>query len=384
MASFSKGKGKRPPSPRLVAICDIQSKMLDGYFEERVMNRDGSFDHPGSKYKYVHVDLCDSNGFSTITLSAADGYVHQLSSKLHVGMFIRVTNFSVYLKNGMFEHGDCSHNLRVGPMTVVETVPPFSISVSFLPTHTIEDFLGRECLNELGTLELVVVGILGRANKQFILLVADSCSSVHSFVFNHEFYSYYLLLAEAWSKGEVTTFQIKNATSASHGENYLSTTYSSIIVTPVAEIEVHKNLTKIFEFHTLHKKSVSLFEVSKQVLYLNTCYIIFYTLYLYFVFVFVFVFCICTLYLYFVFILCICTLYLYLYLYFVFILCIYTLCLYFVFVLCIYILYLYTILLYCICMLYSYVVFIYCIHILYLHTIFIYYLCILFLYTIFV
>jgi hypothetical protein len=205
-------------------------------------------------------------------------------------MFIRVTNFSVYLKNGIFEHGDCSHSLRVGPMIVVEIIPPFPVSVSFLPTHTIEDFLGRECLNELGTLELVVVGVLGRANKQFILLVADSCSSVHSFVFYHEFYSYYLLLAEAWSKGEVATFQIKNAILASHGENYLSTTYSSIIVTPVAEVEVHKNLTTIFEFHTLHKKSVSLFEVSKQVLYLNTCCIIFYTLYLYLYFVF------CTLY----------------------------------------------------------------------------------------
>jgi hypothetical protein len=356
MASFSKGKGKRPPSPRLVAICDIQPKMLDGYFEGRVMNRYGSFDHPGSKYKYVHVDLCDSDGFSTITLSAADGYAHQLSSKLHVGMFIRVTNFSVYLKNGMFEHGDCSHSLRVGPMTVVETILPFPISVSFLPTHSIEDFLGRECLNELGTLELVVVGVLGRANKQFILLVADSCSSVHSFVFYHEFYSYYLLLAEAWSKGEVATFQIKNATSASHGENYLSTTYSSIIVTPVAEVEVHKNLTKIFEFHTLHKKSVSLFEVSKQVLYLNTCYVIFFTWYLYFVFVFVFY--ICTLYLYFVFVL--------------------------VFVLCIPTLYLYIIFIYYFILLYLYVVFIYCIRILYLYTIFVYYLYIVSLYTAFV
>jgi hypothetical protein len=55
MASFSKGKGKRPPSPRLVAICDIQPKMLDGYFEGRVMNRYGSFDHPGSMFMLICV-----------------------------------------------------------------------------------------------------------------------------------------------------------------------------------------------------------------------------------------------------------------------------------------------------------------------------------------
>jgi hypothetical protein len=123
--------------------------------------------------------------------------------------------------------------------------------------------LKRKCLNELDTLELVVVGVLGKANKQFILLIADSYFSVHSFIFYHEFYSQYLLLAKAWSKGEAGTFQLKNITSVSYVENYLSTTYFSIIVTLVVETEMHKNLTEIFEFHTFHKKSISLFEVNK-------------------------------------------------------------------------------------------------------------------------
>jgi hypothetical protein len=32
MAALIKGKHKRPPSPKLVAICDIQPRMLDGYY----------------------------------------------------------------------------------------------------------------------------------------------------------------------------------------------------------------------------------------------------------------------------------------------------------------------------------------------------------------
>jgi hypothetical protein len=66
MASFNKGKRKRPPSPRLMAIYNIQPKMLNGFFEGKVMNKYGTFDHPSSKYKYVHVDLCGSNGYSSI------------------------------------------------------------------------------------------------------------------------------------------------------------------------------------------------------------------------------------------------------------------------------------------------------------------------------
>jgi hypothetical protein len=47
MAAISKGKQKRPPSPRLVAICEIQPRMLNGYFEEKILNMYNSFNHPG-------------------------------------------------------------------------------------------------------------------------------------------------------------------------------------------------------------------------------------------------------------------------------------------------------------------------------------------------
>jgi hypothetical protein len=261
MAALIKGKHKRPQSPRLVAICDIQPRMLDGYFEGMVLNRYGSFDQPGNKYKCIHVDLSDREGLSTIILSAADRYAHQYSPMLHVGLFVRVTNFNVYLKNGMFEFGDSSHSLRVGSMTLVENIPPFPISLSFLPTHSTEEFMRRECLNELGTLELVVVGIHGREKKQFILVVADSTSNVHTFVFYHEFYAQYLQLCELYSKGEIASFQIKNVTSATHGENFLSTIYSSIFVIPVPEEGVIQKLKGVYEVHHFERPSIAQFEV---------------------------------------------------------------------------------------------------------------------------
>jgi hypothetical protein len=192
MAALIKRKRKRSQSPRLVAICDIQPRMSDGYFEEMVLNKYGSFDQPESKYKYIHVDLSNREGLNTITLLAIDGYVHQYSCKLHVSLFVRITNFNVYLKNGMFEYGDSSHNLRVDSMTLIKNIPSFPISLFFLPTHSVEEFMRKECLNELGTLELVVVGIHRKAKKQFILVVADSSSNVHTFVFYHEFYVQYL------------------------------------------------------------------------------------------------------------------------------------------------------------------------------------------------
>jgi hypothetical protein len=77
-------------------------------------------------------------------------------------------------------------------MTIVESIPPLPISLSFLFSHSAEEFMKKEYLNELGILKLVVVGIHGRAKKQFILVVADSSANIHTFLFYHEFYAQYL------------------------------------------------------------------------------------------------------------------------------------------------------------------------------------------------
>jgi hypothetical protein len=81
--------------------------------------------------------------------------------------------------------------MRIGPSTSVEVIPPFPIILSFIHSHNITRFLRREYLNELGTLELVVVGLYERSKKQFILIVADDMDCVHTFVFHHEFFTQY-------------------------------------------------------------------------------------------------------------------------------------------------------------------------------------------------
>jgi hypothetical protein len=73
----------------------------------------------------------------------------------------------------MFERGYWEFVLRVGATTVIEHIDPFLICLWFVPTHLILDFMYRENLEELGTMELVVIGIYGRYAKAFILVVID-------------------------------------------------------------------------------------------------------------------------------------------------------------------------------------------------------------------
>jgi hypothetical protein len=51
----------------------------------QILNRYGSYDAPGSQYKYIHCDLTNGEGFHTITLIIAKRFAFVFSSKLHVG-----------------------------------------------------------------------------------------------------------------------------------------------------------------------------------------------------------------------------------------------------------------------------------------------------------
>jgi hypothetical protein len=74
-----------PLSLRLISISNIKLKMLDCFFMGQILNRYGSYDAPGSQYKYIHCDLTNGEGFHTITLIIAKRFAFVFSSKLHVG-----------------------------------------------------------------------------------------------------------------------------------------------------------------------------------------------------------------------------------------------------------------------------------------------------------
>lgn len=91
----------------------------------------------------------------------------------------------------------------------MEVIKLFQIPISFFSTHFIKDFLAPKCLDEVRTLEVVVVAVVRRKKKNLILTLADSKECVYSFAFYVEFYSESAFLAEQSSRGEVSTFPMK-------------------------------------------------------------------------------------------------------------------------------------------------------------------------------
>jgi hypothetical protein len=76
--------------PRLVvSIDDINEGSRDVVFESKVMCRYGNWviskEH---KFPYLHCDLIDRAGFTTITVSLKHPKIEQHKEKLHVGSFV--------------------------------------------------------------------------------------------------------------------------------------------------------------------------------------------------------------------------------------------------------------------------------------------------------
>ncbi len=70
----------------------------------------------------------------------------------------------------------------------------FSLCLQLVPTHSIQNFMQREDLEEFGTIEMVVVGIHGKSSKTFILVEANGLEAIdtHVLVLFLEFYAKYV------------------------------------------------------------------------------------------------------------------------------------------------------------------------------------------------
>jgi hypothetical protein len=134
--------------------------MLGACLKGYIVNRYGYANVLGNGFKYIHCDLTDPLGYLTITLTIGSSFVFTFSLRLNVGSFIWVLNFEVIFRN-MFEKGDWEFILRVMAITIIEHIDLFPICLHFVFTHSILDFIRRENLEELKTMELVVNGIYG-------------------------------------------------------------------------------------------------------------------------------------------------------------------------------------------------------------------------------
>jgi hypothetical protein len=141
----------------VVGITDVKNAS-GAYFEGYIVSKYGSIDVPRSGFKNIHCDSADPLGYLTTIMTIRSNFVSTSSLLLNVGSFIWVLNFRVTFIN-MIEKGDWEFVLKVGAITIIEHINIFLVYLRFVPTHSILDFMQKENLEELGTMELVVIGI---------------------------------------------------------------------------------------------------------------------------------------------------------------------------------------------------------------------------------
>jgi hypothetical protein len=142
----------------IVGITNVQQKILNVCFEDYIISGYASTNDPGSGFKCIHYDLVDALGFLTITLIVGSNFVFIFSPCLNVGSFIWVLNFGVTFRNN-FERGNWEFVLRVGTIIVIKQIDLFGVCLHFVPTRSILEFMQKENLKELGTMELMVTWI---------------------------------------------------------------------------------------------------------------------------------------------------------------------------------------------------------------------------------
>jgi hypothetical protein len=184
----------------VVGIIDLQHKMFGVCFEGYIVNMYGSTNVPRSGFKYIHCDLIDPLRYLTITLTIGSSLVSTFFPHLNVGSFIRVFNFEVTFRN-KFERANWEFVLRVGATTIIEQIDHFLVYLQFVPTHSILDFMQKENLKELRTMELVVIRIYGLSAKVFILVIANGLGSndAHALSFYPEFFAQWMQLIKMYS-----------------------------------------------------------------------------------------------------------------------------------------------------------------------------------------
>ncbi len=120
-----------------------------------------------------------------------------------------------------FKKRDCQgFVVRIGATIVIEPIDPFPISLHFVAIHTIHSSIQRSNLEQLRTLNVVVMGIYRRFAKTFIFVVANGLKAgdTQALYFYLEFYPQYVQVVNLYNINKPTTLLVKNIKSASFGE----------------------------------------------------------------------------------------------------------------------------------------------------------------------
>jgi hypothetical protein len=118
-------------------------------------------------------------------------------------------------------------------------------------------------LQELGTIELMVIGIYGRSSKSFILIVTNGLgpNDTQALSFFLEFYPQYVELVETYNIGRLATFLAKNVSNFMFGEQHLLINFSTIFVIIVPDVTTHEIIVEVHNKHIKGQNFVVNFEV---------------------------------------------------------------------------------------------------------------------------
>jgi hypothetical protein len=119
----------------------------------------------------------------------------------------------------------------------------------FVPTHSILEFIQKENLEELGTMELMVIRIYGQMPRAFILVVINGLGNIdaHALSFYLEFFAQYMQLVKMYSIGNLATLLVKSIGSFWFGEQHLLTNFVTIFVISAPNAIVVKRLIEILK-----------------------------------------------------------------------------------------------------------------------------------------
>ncbi|KAG0595196.1 hypothetical protein M758_UG148100 [Ceratodon purpureus] len=229
----------------VVSVDEIMEGLRDVAFEGKVLNRYGNYDFTKViEFKYLHCDLVDSQGFTTVTVSVKDEEVRAHESKLRVGQIIRVENFGVAKKSAKsHEKGDLMFVLKVMSSTIVSLIEP--IPHGFVPefyhTDTVAEFRARS--HEVwasATIAMCVIEVwgsfAGKYGGLYQVVVADGIKEgdYDILAFSDQFKLEYEQIVEAFNNGLCVMVLFKNFSTTLSGDKYLITRNHTII-TPVVD-----------------------------------------------------------------------------------------------------------------------------------------------------
>jgi len=122
----------------MITINDLDYIVCHIVFEGFVFNRYENFDN-SSVFAYLHVDVIDQCGISTMSVTLNGALVILHNNKFIHGNHMQIENFTV-TPQAKWEQGDHDICIRVSSLTLVDVVSHENITFHFVHTYTIASF----------------------------------------------------------------------------------------------------------------------------------------------------------------------------------------------------------------------------------------------------